>query len=203
MARLIHLNGNLLCSVDTETTGLTAGHNDLIQIAIIPLDSNLEPLQSVIPFIQDLQPKYPDHADPEALRVNGRKLEDLVLNGMEPFKAADLLEEWFNKLNLPHGKKIAPLGQNYQFDQGFIREWLGDATYNHIFDYHYRDTMSTALFINDRAAFHGEPAPFPKVNLKYLASQLNISTNRSHDAVADAMTTAKVYKTMMNITMSL
>ena len=56
-----HLNGNLLCSVDTETTGLRAGYHELIQLGVVPLDGDLKPClePKVVPpgYIQD--PKQP------------------------------------------------------------------------------------------------------------------------------------------------
>lgn len=201
-ANLVNLNGNLLCSIDTETTGLEAGYHDIIQIAIIPLDNNLDPNKLVMPFIMDIKPKRPENATKEAMRVNKRNLADIIINGIEPFKAADMFEEWFLKLQLSYGKKIAPLGQNYQFDQGFIKDWLGIETYNQFFDYHYRDTMLTAQFLNDRATFHNEKPPFAKVNLTYLASSLDIDNTGAHDAVKDTLMVAQIYRRMMNITMA-
>ncbi|MBN2022375.1 MAG: hypothetical protein JW809_06230 [Pirellulales bacterium] len=44
-AGLVHLNGNLLASIDLETTGLQAGHHEPIQIAVVPLNSGIRPLE--------------------------------------------------------------------------------------------------------------------------------------------------------------
>lgn len=196
-----HLNGNILCVIDTETTGLIAGFHDIIQVAVVPLGPDLRPLKEIngvtlVPFYMDLKPKRPENAVPEALRKNGRNLADLLANGMEPFKAADLFEEWVLRLNLPFRKKIVPLGQNYGFDKNFLIDWLGHETYSQFFDYHCRDTSTIANFLNDRAAFQMEAAPFPKINLAYLASQLGIAHDRAHDALGDCLVTAEVYRRM-------
>jgi DNA polymerase III epsilon subunit-like protein len=61
---LVHLNGNLLASVDLETTGKRAGYHEPIQIAVVPLNSDLRPLDGVRPFYSTIKP----------LKTIGRKL---------------------------------------------------------------------------------------------------------------------------------
>lgn len=193
-----HLNGHLLCAIDCETTGLKAGYHDIVQICILPLDSQLKPSTKILPFYMDLSPKFPERAEPEALRVNKLDLTNLINNGMEPYKAADLFEEWFERLKLPFRKKIAPLGHNYTFDRAFLLAWLGDETYNDFFDYHIRDTATSALFCNDYCDFHNEKYPFPKFSLTYLASQLKVEHGGAHDSLNDCRITAEVYRRMMH-----
>ncbi len=199
---LIHLNGNLLCSIDTETTGLIPGKHDIIQVAVVPLDSNLQPLKEIhgrllLPFVLDIIPKRPHNIEKEAMRVNGRQLSELMRTATEPFKAADMFEEWFESLKLGIGKKIAPLGQNYPFDRGFLIDWLGDLNYDQFFDYNIRDTKSTALFLNDLADSKAEPCPYPKYKLSSLCERLGVSLEKAHDALADARATAEVYRRMI------
>lgn len=199
---MVHLNGNLLAVMDTETTGLVAGFHDVIQVCVMLLDSNIEPLtsyrgQDVLPFYMDLQPKRPENADARALQVNKLDLAQTIQHGIEPFQAADLFEEWFEKLGLPFGKKLCPLGANVPFDRSFMIDWLGNETYNQFFDYHIRDIQAVANFLNDRSAFQGRQAPFPKVNVAYLASQLKIDHSKSHDAMQDCLVEARIYKRML------
>ena len=47
---LPHLNGNLLASVDVETTGRRAGWHEIVQIGIRPLNADIRPLEGVTPF---------------------------------------------------------------------------------------------------------------------------------------------------------
>ncbi len=197
-----HWNGNQVCVMDVETTGLDPNWHEMIQICILPLDSDLKPRQDVAPFYINLKPDNPERADPKALKINGLKLAEIAVSGYDREKARDLLEAWVAQLKLPAtkwgtSKKIIPLGQNYPFDRSFIQAWLGNEEYNQYFDYHNRDTMCAALYLNDRAAMHGESVPFPKVNLKYLASQLKIQHDRGHDSLQDCVVTAKVYRAMV------
>jgi DNA polymerase III epsilon subunit-like protein len=200
MGFLVHLNGHLLCAVDIETTGLDPKKHDIIQVCVLPLDSQIRPIVdgSIKPFYTCLQPKHPENIDPQAMYRHGIDISTIMNTGLDPWKAAEMFEEWFNGLGLAERKKIAPLGQCYVFDRGFLIEWLGHLTYEYCFDYHIRDTASCALFMNDKSSFKiDSQPPFPKINLQYLASQLGVKTERLHDAMQDCLTTAAVYRAML------
>jgi hypothetical protein len=47
---LVHLNGHLLAAIDLETTGTRPGYHEIIQIACVPLDSDIKPLAGATPF---------------------------------------------------------------------------------------------------------------------------------------------------------
>ena len=65
-----HWNGNQICAMDTETTGLDPFWHEIVQIAILPLDSNMEPRQDVLPFYINMIPQCPERVDREAVKVN-------------------------------------------------------------------------------------------------------------------------------------
>ena len=196
-----HLNGHLLCAVDIETTGLRCGYNDIIQICILPLDGNCDPHKSLTPFDIVLKPERIQFADLDAIKVNKLKLANLVLTGMDPIVAADLLNSWFEGLRLPEGKRLMPLAHNWAFDKPFIEEWLGFENYNYIFDGRYRDTMCGALLFDDKADLETEQYPFPKVNLQYVAKCLKVpyESDRCHEALYDCALTAATYKAMLRL----
>lgn len=196
---MIHWNGHQMCVIDTETTGLKPGWHDLIQIAIVALDSDIKPRKDVMPFYLELIPEYPERADPKAMQINRLDFAIIGQRGHHPDKARDLLEEWIGKLGLPetkygNSKKILPLGQNYPFDMGFLKAWLGEETYNDWFHYEFRDTKVAASFLNDRCAMHAEKAPFPRTSLSALAKKLDIVHEKAHDALSDCLTTAGIYR---------
>jgi len=196
---MIHWNGNQLCVIDCETTGLEPGWHDLIQICILPLDSNIRPRRDVMPFYIEMIPENPERADPKAMQINRLDFAIIGQRGHDQEKAKDLLADWIDKLKLPmtkyhNRKKILPLGQNYGFDKGFIKAWLGVETYNDYFHYGERDTKAIANYLNDRAAMHVEKVPFSKTSLTWLANKLNVPHEKAHDALADCVTTAKVYQ---------
>ena len=59
------------------------------------------------------------------MRMAKVDLHKLFDTGLDPYKAADLFDEWFQKLGLPFGKKILPLAHNWPFEQAFLSRWLG------------------------------------------------------------------------------
>lgn len=200
---MLHLNGNLLAAVDVETTGFIAGFHDLIQVCVLPLNAKLEPLKTTTPFYLNLTPKRPENIDRHAMRINRLDAAKLIQNSIDPDVAADMFDEWFERLNLglagSKHKKLMPLWSNGGFDKSFLLDWLGKEHYNHYFHFHERDTQALALSMNDRFDFHVEQIPFPKVGLNYLASCFGIENENAHDALSDCITTAKVYKAMLTM----
>lgn len=193
----VHCNGNIICAIDTETTGLEAGFNDLVQIAIVVLDENFKPNKSVPFFYTDLKPLRPDNAEARAFQVNGLSLARLINDGLDPFAAVELFIKWFEDLNLGEGKRILPLGHNYDFDKGFLKAWLGPKNYDYMFHYEVRDSKQAVAFLTDKQWWKADELQFSKTSLTYVAGQLGIPTDRSHDALGDAITTAEVWRRLL------
>jgi DNA polymerase III epsilon subunit-like protein len=195
---LTHLNNHLLCAIDCETTGTQAGHHDLIQICVLPLDSDIRPVKDVRPFYMDIQPKRPENIDPEVMRKSRSKICHSSIHGVEAWAAYDLFEEWKKEITqagiLPLDKRIVPLAHNWPFDRDFIIDWMGWMSFDHHFDGRFRDTMVAASFANDRSDFHCEHLPYPKVELKYLTSLLHVDHENAHDALQDCLATAELYR---------
>jgi DNA polymerase III epsilon subunit-like protein len=196
----VHLNGHLLCAIDTETSGLTPGKNDIIQIAIIPLQPDYSLSKIFKPFSTLIKPKRPENVDPDLPGKYRKKFLEACIHGIDPWTCVDRLTEWFYALKLPEKKKIVPLGHNYlNFDKPFIQEWLGGPlSYDEFFRHDVRDTMISALYLNDCFDSHNLKIPFPKYNLTFIASCLGIPHPDAHDALADAFTASQVYKGLMH-----
>ncbi len=195
---LRHLNGNCLCAIDVETTGLTPGHHEIYQVALLPLDPDLKPMK-IIPFYQDLQILYPDRIDKKAVKMNRTVFAQKQQRAMDPFTAADLLDTWMERLELPIYKRICPLAQNWPFDRSFLIEWLGKKSFEHLFSPWYRDTMVVSQFHSDLMDLHGEHIVFPEHNLAYLGQKLSIKNQKPHDALQDCVTTAEVYRRLLRL----
>ncbi len=194
---MIHLFGNVLASVDIETTGTQPGHHEIVQIAVVPLNKDLRPLEDTTAFYTNIQPNYPERVDMRSWRIHGLSLDDLMTNAPNQDRAGDLLMEWFESLKLPISKKLVPLAHNWPFECGFIRAWLGPQGLDHVFHFHPRDAMAYALTLNDKAAFAGLELPFESVSLSNLCRIFKIENAKPHDALCDALAEAEVYRTML------
>lgn len=191
---LINLNHNMLAAVDVETTGLLCGYHEIVQIAVVPLDSDIKPSDKLRPFYINIRPEFPQRQQSEAGRVHDLNLEDLSVTAVGQEKAADLFDEWFVSLELPYKKKLTPLAHNWAFERGFLSHWLGLKTMDDIFHPHARDTMLLATSLNDAAAWHGRPCPFKRVSLTALCERFGVINHNPHDALADALACANVYR---------
>jgi len=189
---LPHHNGNLLASVDLETTGTHLGYHEIIQVAIQPLDIDYEPHPTLRNFTCYMRPLFPERADPLAMRVNQLSLKDLE-TAAHPDEVEDALIDWKNKLGLPIDRRMIPVAHNWPFEKGMAGLWLGVPLLDEIFMGIARDSQALALGINDMAAYQGKEIPFKEVNLKWLSNYFGIVNPRPHDALPDAITGARVY----------
>jgi len=196
---MVHINGNLLAAIDFETTGRRPGYHEIIQIAVLPLDSEIRPLASVRPFYTNIRPQHPKRQETDAGRVHHLDMENLLIHAPEASRVADLLVEWFQRLELPQSRVVVPLVQNWAFESAFLKAWLGPDMVDMIFHSHARDPMLLAVMMNDIAAFRGEELPFNRVGLGSLCNRLGVTNTNPHDALADCMATAEVYRAMLTL----
>lgn len=196
-AGMTHLAGNLLAAIDFETTGRRPGYHEVIQIAILPLDHNLQPHPDVPTFYLTIRPDHPERCQAQATAVHEIDIDLLMLHAPSQDRAVDLLCEWFNKLDLPPNRVVIPLAHNWAFECSFLKGWLGVELADQIFHSHARDSMLLAASLNDRAFFIGENIPFPKIGLPILCKQLGIPYDNAHDALADCQAAAELYRTLL------
>lgn len=195
---LRHNNGNLLCAVDVETTGTDPMVHEIIQVAVLPLGSDYKPLK-ILPFYLNIRPMDIGSIDFRSMRVHRQKLVEMMAYAIEPEIATDMFVQWVRRLDLPLGKKIAPLWSNGGFDKGFLVQWLGQDLYEELFHFHERDTQVAALLLNDRADYHCADLPFNRIGLSSLAGVFGVVNENPHDALADCLTTAEVYRRMLSL----
>lgn len=197
-----HLNGNVLTVIDVETTGIDPKVNEVWQIALLPLNANFEPLREIhgvkgkrriSPFYVNMQIESPEHISQAAIG-NRAAFVKIQQTAFDKYDAADLLVDWFERLNLGPRKRLIPLAQNWPFDRSFISEWLGDKTFDLLFSPRYRDTMVCAALQSDRQAYLNQKITLAQYNLSYLAHHAQYINPKPHDALQDCIATAKVYK---------
>lgn len=189
---LTHHNGNLLASVDLETTGTQPGYHEIIQIAIQPLDINYERHPTLGYFECYVRPLHPGRAEPDAMRVNHLSLEDLE-SAAHPDEVQDALIDWSSTMGFPLERKFIPVVHNWAFEASMLKAWLGVPLVDHLFNGVARDSQALAVGINDMAAAQGRELPFKEVNLKWLSNHFGITNSRPHDALCDAVAGASLY----------
>ena len=89
------------------------------------------------------------------------------------------------------------MAQNWPFDRSFLIEWLGNASYEHLFSPLYRDTMTIAIFHSDLCDFRSDKVKFVQYNLQYLCQKLGVINQKQHDALQDCIATAEVYRRLL------
>jgi DNA polymerase III epsilon subunit-like protein len=186
-----------MAAMDFETTGLVAGWHEIIQIAVLPLTADMRPNPDLRPFYHNIAPLCPERQDPGAGNVHGLDLNWLQLNAPSSEKVADLLVEWFERLDLPVNRNIVPLAHNFPFENGFGKAWLGHDLFQQMFHSHARDGMSYAGSQNDRASFAGEPVLYNFVGLNSLCKHFGIVNENPHDALSDCYAEAEVYRALL------
>jgi DNA polymerase III epsilon subunit-like protein len=192
---MLTLNGNVIAAVDLETTGLLDAYHEIVQVCVLPLDGNLDPMD-ISPFVMYVKPEHPERASEMAMKVNGLDM-DMLLNCPDQWQVADCFDEWFATLDLPADKKFIYLTQNAPFDIAFMKQWLGLLGFEKYFHRRGRDTMFMAAGLNDQAAWKNKPIPFHRVGLKDLCKTFGVTLDNHHDALADCIATAKVYRELL------
>jgi DNA polymerase III epsilon subunit-like protein len=196
---LLHLNGNLLVSVDLETTGRQPGFHEIIQIACVPLGPDLKPSPTLRPFYTDIRPDFPERAEHQAMCKNHLQIDQLLLHAPSQDKVRDLFVEWFEKLDLPFKKSLVPLAHNWAFEASWLKAWLGIDLFEKTWYSLARDGMLLAIAINDKAAMRGEEIPFNHVSLGSLCRKFNVRNENAHDALSDALAEAEVYRALLQL----
>jgi len=194
---MIHLNGNIMCAIDCETTGTDPTIHCIWQFSCLPLGFDLYPHKSIPPFNITLQP-WNKNRDPRA--VNEKKYIHATNYGLEQERAANLFDEWFNRLNLGLKKRIIPLAHNWPFDREFIKFWLTDVGFNYYFDPRYRDTMSLAATLCDICDANADRVPFEAITLHAIATKMGIEweSGMAHDSTYDAYKTIQIYRRLIH-----
>ena len=94
-----HLNGKMMCAIDTETTGLDPRYNEIWQICILPLTDDLKPDKRHLPFYILIKPEHPNYIDwnVPVFKKNRAKIMEALQRGIEQETAVDLLIQWIER----------------------------------------------------------------------------------------------------------
>jgi DNA polymerase III epsilon subunit-like protein len=187
--------------IDVETSGLDPLINEILSICALPIDQDFKYNPHRIPFVMTFKPDNPELVDVKALKVNKLKMEDLMNHGTDHKQGAKFFIEWLESLDVPlvrgERSRICPLGQNYFFDKMFIEPWLGEYDYTRLIDHRHRDTLQTAMFIHDQYYYQHNRKLFYNFKLVTLCKRYGVPYENAHNATADCIATARVYRKML------
>jgi DNA polymerase III epsilon subunit-like protein len=189
--------------IDTETTGLKAFENGVIQLSALALDRELIVIDEFNEYIKP--PKWAVY-DPESLKVNGITQEQID-QGLSYEQACRAFIS-FIKDNFGDTKPIM-VAQFFPFDYSFLDRMFeevqpGIGLFQNICSRDYLDTKSIANALNLRAEIENKPTPFPSTSLANplgLKSSLGIdlSKYKPHDALEDCKATRDVLEKLVNL----
>jgi hypothetical protein len=194
-----HLNSNVLASVVLDSTREDPEQAEPYQLCILPLDQDLQPHSDFPLFNMTFQVESVEGLKRMWGRVSIGQVSKSNLSAFDKDKVAFLLMHWFlNDMKLNRFKKIVPLAHKWPETRDMLIRWLGWETFSEIFSEDYRDTHVAANYLNDRLAVRGEPVPYAKQTLSWLAKQLYVDRPTTDGSpTEDCMTLGQVYKRLL------
>lgn len=180
---------HVLYVIDTETTGIDANLNEVVEFSLYRLSDDKQKTFC-------LKPHNVDAIQPDALRVNGHKLEDLLWKTdhgrafyLEPAKALPLIENFLMEDLVTSNERVL-VGQNVQFDVQFLKKlWAMNGQADTFpFSHQYLDTMQIAVFLDyingvERQGYH----------LGGLVKGFEVKKEKAHRADADVRMTKDLF----------
>jgi len=171
-----------LAFIDTETTGLDPVSQEIVEIAAIIYDPRKDKV--IKEWSRKAAPRNIKTANKIALDMNGYN------EAPETYKdnIKDVISEYY-KLT----KDCIIVGQNIQFDIGFIKKYYREFSVGGEFHRHRRLEISSMVWpviINSE---------LESMSLKALCEHFNISNENAHRALTDCRRTLEIYRCLTNI----
>lgn len=175
--------------MDVETTGLDDHLNDIIELSIVRLTDDAQKTWCIKPI-------NPQNIDPDSLRINGHKLEDLLHQTkhgkdtyLDPNKVIIEVENWVMEDGVPAAQRIMA-GQNVGFDCGFIEQHWAKCQSKETFPFDRKrklDTMQIEFFLDLCKGSMSEGYSLNNLTKKY-----GLKNEKAHTAAADTKVTKEV-----------
>jgi len=178
----------IFAAIDLETTGLSPLSNEVLEIAIVPLNPDFTISTNIPEFSCRVRAEHPERIEQQAMGVNG-----LDPNEGESIGVVQLaLMKWAAENGI---ESITPLAHNLAFDMSFMKAAF--PIFSRIFSHHGRDSMKLAYVLNDVLRVRGDEEMFASGSLKSVKNVLDIEGEVQHHALEDARDAAHAYRKMI------
>ena len=183
------INNYELYVIDTETTGLSAIENDVIEVSIYRLSNDEQKTWCI-------KPTNLNTIDTGSLRINGHKLEDITHQtkyGRETYLEANQtiveVENWIASDNTPTSNRVM-VGQNVSFDKGMLEQLWSKCHSSESFPFGRRclDIMMMELFIDHCKGQYAEG-----YSLKNFTKKYGVKNEKAHSAASDTFATKQIF----------
>ena len=193
---------NVICAVDIETTGLDPFWDEILQLAIVPLDlRNSQVLPDDVRELRSPLNIRIKALNPERMSGEARKITGLdPRKGLSALDAKKAVSDWLRGNDID---KIIPVGHNYtKFDGPFLRNSQA-VNYDEAFSHHELDTLIIARFANKLCEFRRMEKRFSCLKLMNLAADLRVSQtdacSKPHDALSDATIAGEIFFKLLEL----
>jgi len=184
------MNNYEMIAVDTETLGLEPSLHDVVELSLYRLSDDVQKTWLI-------KPMRIENAQPDALRVNGLKLEDLkgeTQYGRDTYKnAKDVIieiENFVAETNVPTENRCL-VAHNVAFDKAMIEQlWKNcDAFDSFPFGRRTMDTMIIELTMDYATGNFAEG-----YSLKNLAKKYGVKNDKAHSAASDTKCMVEIFR---------
>lgn len=183
---------------DIETTGLDSHTHDVIELSMYQLGNDRDNAQKT----WCLKPLNPEAIEPEALRINGHKLEDLLWQTgegrgryLEPSRVLVDVENWLADDGRPAANRFL-IGQNISFDKERLEQLWSKCQMSDSYPLgrYVMDTMQNELFIDYVKTVMGIGEFAEGYSLNRIIKKYGVKNDKAHSAAADVRATKEVFE---------
>ena len=195
-----------ICAIDVETTGVDCLEADIVEIAILPakyenhelvIDKDKIPLSILVKPDNFEVNMSIDENTRDAIYFNKISPELIVRDGLEPDAVLPYIKGWMAANGIKH---MTPLGHNFSFDRTQLHKHFGKDGFESIMHHRYKDSHTSALFINDWAELKEKMVPFKSTRLVDIAKHFGWGdTDGAHRALYDCEMTIFVYNKLIEL----
>ena len=198
---MVHWNGNQMVAVSIVTTGTNPEYDDLLEVALLPIDSRLERRADILPMTIWVKPTLPFKIS--KARRTRHSMSEYALYGLTQMTSLEVFEDWFTKLNIyttkfGTTKKLIPIAYNYKETvEPFMRKWLGQYSYDDYFCDSAVDILTIIQYLNDRVGMRSLDYDYVRITETDILRKVSGFRYDTNEPLQKCLAVAKAYKRLV------